>query len=632
MEASPISPSPSTECLSAFIDTTISDCVAWDGSLVSLGDFSYSEAKSEGLLLDNFGLTGMDNGSIFFDKDTISDDYFEYLLHSKHKIEENDKRLRLQPVKGNNKRFSYGNEITELNGTTCAKLTGGFFQGFFRAGNGCEYSILPSKIGNGVSLEFELYRKELETEGETLNDAYGNAKGTFFYIGTRAENKFVRYYGDECDEESEKEKTELETFGGVPLGEHIEKLSESDNKYLSYNRSCSGKTVYDTCEEPQDYRNAYENGISKVSEENGDVYITDDYFEGDNKWECDENVAVETSAKKYSKNLFTVFSRSCEGETVYTFDEDSYKVEPKYNVFKDLWNNALSFFVSDDNRVGYRYLVKDCDSENPRCSYKIESETSKEGNVPYSEWTTIHVRILPFGKEKMRLLFYVDGRLVLYSKELPKLDLRELSDLPEKQEGVPFNISVGGGTQGLADVVYEDFRTYHLLDYPLQREFGGSFVGYMKSFRFYECSLNHTLINNSIRAISKPFSECKIYSGVISFNTKPSLTTIEEQAPLFETLNEYPDDTKQINLRIIPDNGGKYVRFVVAVPLSSRIRLLNSTTTINGIPEINKVSIISMYNEIEPIFIGNEQYIVWYCTYATKTMINNIVTIELGNG
>ena len=40
----------------------------------------------------------------------------------------------------------------------------------------------------------------------------------------------------------------------------------------------------------------------------------------------------------------------------------------------------------------------------------------------------------------MENLFYI-------TKELPRIDLRKLDELYEKQEGVPYNISIGiGGT------------------------------------------------------------------------------------------------------------------------------------------------------------------------------------------
>lgn len=457
-----------TDCLSAFIDTTFDECIGENNSLVSIGDYTYDDCASNGVILENFGLTGMDNGYILFDKDEITEEEFNNLLQSQYALPEGDCTLHVFPVSGNNKIYSYSNEIVNFGNIRVAKLNGGFYQGFFRTGDGCDYSILPSDIKNGLSLEFELYRKDFENDGDTLNNANESCKGIFFYIGARAENKWIRYYVDKCSEnDSKPETTDMETSDGIQLDDYVPELTESNNKFLIYSRTCGGTTVLNDTGE--------------------------------------ETVLVESSPVEYEDNLFTVFSRKCGGITVKNFEEDYLKEHPtnKYNIYSDLWNNALAFQIKDDGSVGYKYLVKNCESDKPECSYKIESEFSHEHNVPYGEWVTIHVRIVPSGANNMRLLFYVDGRLVLYSKELQKLNLRELNDLYEKQEGVPFNISIGGGTQGLADVVYEDYMTYHETHYPLQENFGGSFVGYLKSFKFYSCSLNYSQINQNV-IMTKP--------------------------------------------------------------------------------------------------------------------------------
>ena len=64
----------------------------------------------------------------------------------------------------------------------------------------------------------------------------------------------------------------------------------------------------------------------------------------------------------------------------------------------------------------------------------------------------------------------------------------------DKQEGVPYNISLGGGTQGLADVVYENYKELPEYVLFLEKEFGGSFTGYLKSFKFYSCNQDFTKI------------------------------------------------------------------------------------------------------------------------------------------
>ena len=99
----------------------------------------------------------------------------------------------------------------------------------------------------------------------------------------------------------------------------------------------------------------------------------------------------------------------------------------------------------------------------------------------------------------MKLFFYVNGKLKMITKEIPILELRELNDLYSKQEGVPYNISVGGGTQGLCDVIYPLYRDNPSIIYPLEKYFAGSFIGDIKSFRFYSCLLNGNEIENNCK-------------------------------------------------------------------------------------------------------------------------------------
>jgi hypothetical protein len=95
---------------------------------------------------------------------------------------------------------------------------------------------------------------------------------------------------------------------------------------------------------------------------------------------------------------------------------------------------------------------------------------------------------------KMKIYIYVNGYLKFVSQELPELNLHRLDDLAERQEGVPYNISIGGGTQGLSERVFLDY--YNTTDYilPLERNFGGSFIGDIKSFNFYDCYLPYSTI------------------------------------------------------------------------------------------------------------------------------------------
>ncbi len=254
------------DCLSAYIDTTIKSCIIKNG-LVSYydenGDYKWVSAVNKGLTLNNIGLTGVDNGLIVFDKDNITQEEFNDLfINSTLEIDADDMRLHLSEVNGNNKIYSYKITNVEENGKNISKLEGGFYQGFFKTDKGCDYQVLPTKLGNGWCMEFilkpefngfktnenvsdcvlfdceeneldcVLFDCEENDNLKTLNEVYPDNKGIFFYIGTRAENKWYKYYnGDET--------TDITTFEGNPISEKYT-IVETSNKHVTYNRTPKG--------------------------------------------------------------------------------------------------------------------------------------------------------------------------------------------------------------------------------------------------------------------------------------------------------------------------------------------------------------------------------------------------------
>ena len=162
--------------------------------------------------------------------------------------------------------------------------------------------------------------------------------------------------------------------------------------------------------------------------------------------------------------------------------------------------------MNEDGSIGYKYAMTDCESET-KCSFM--EETSKPNLIPMDEWVTINLKIKtigggidecgkPIGDRKIKLYVYVNGNLVLVSKELPDFKFRGLDDINEKQETVPFNISLGGGTQGLADGIWLDYDKVPSYILPLEKNFGGSFMGDIMSFRFYSCFMDHKAMNDRV--------------------------------------------------------------------------------------------------------------------------------------
>ena len=112
---------------------------------------------------------------------------------------------------------------------------------------------------------------------------------------------------------------------------------------------------------------------------------------------------------------------------------------------------------------------------------------------------------------KMKIMFYVAGKLVYISQDLPQLNLRKLDELYNKQEGIPYSISIGGGTQGLAETVQPNYMLNPTRTYPIEKAFAGSFIGYISSFRVYNCMMEQLAIENNFKWEKKNRENKDIY-------------------------------------------------------------------------------------------------------------------------
>ena len=201
---------------------------------------------------------------------------------------------------------------------------------------------------------------------------------------------------------------------------------------------------------------------------------------------------------KFNGNLFMLMNSTSTGYTVSTIDSILEEDSNSYDPYQDVYDNALAFRITDNGEIGYRLLTMDCSIDGDDKTLMMEGY-SNPNVVPTCEWCNVDVRLMFLGGTKMKMMFYVDGKLVYITKELPRIRLRKLNDLWEKQEGVPFNMSLGGGTQGLADTVQLNYMLDADRVYPLEKYFAGSFIGSIKSFRIYNTSLSQEFISNNSR-------------------------------------------------------------------------------------------------------------------------------------
>lgn len=541
------------KCLSSYIDISDDECV-WFDEIYSKSKYVWENAINDNTLsFNNFGFTSVDNGRTHYEKDRIANkEFFELFTNTTFKPKNDDLRLSLTKVQGNQQLYDYSNSFELWNNSfRVAKLNGGWFQGFFCANDGSQYKVLPTNLDKGWNFEFVLNKEDFINEKETLNDIYPENKGIFFYIGTRAENKWWTkyltdhnfdwclktafnndYVNNEYNEENGLNDYYFKSM--VDMYEHSEYFSE---EYLIMEKEILESAFMDEyttdnkiCEKCNDYvdeeyieRDLHIDENMKLKTENGyDMYQpniveikTDNKFlmfdrtcEGQkaNKWDENTEFILNYIKKPNIGNYFTLFHRGCGGYDVKKIQEVLDIKNKEYNVLQDIYRNAFALQIKDDGTIGYKFLVKDCESEEEK--YKIESQFTKVPVIEDKKWYTINVKILPVKNyvrnffclsqtlisEKMQIYIYVNGKLVLVSRELPMLNLKLLNDLQEKQEGVPFNISLGGGSQGLAEVVYLNYMKLPEYVLPIEKEFGGSFIGWFKSFKFYTCPLNYTEI------------------------------------------------------------------------------------------------------------------------------------------
>jgi hypothetical protein len=128
---------------------------------------------------------------------------------------------------------------------------------------------------------------------------------------------------------------------------------------------------------------------------------------------------------------------------------------------------------------------------------------------------------------KGRLKIYVNGRRFFTIENFEEIIPRGLNTDKEKQVGVPFNISWGGGTQGLREnltfssttgTTYiqdpESLPTNDLVgtnysglttDILLEQNFGGTFEGGISQFRMYITPLSAPEVKHNFKLLKDTF-------------------------------------------------------------------------------------------------------------------------------
>ena len=561
-------------CLLINID--INDDNSYSGdTLYNLVDWTGSTVYGSGVTLNDIGLTGIDNGFINYEcsASTSGSTFLSAFTGSTLFLSSGDTRFFMTRVSG----CTYDYTITPLTGATegrYSRLCGGFYQGFFKLSdktyfkditnnkftwpiswfncppvctgttsgtttgstsgstNCCpdpnkayqcyleekpipyNYQVLPTRYEQGWTSMFWLRKDDDDVcsgnTATTLNDVYSGNTGFFYYMGTRSENKFWDLFSGE---------TGYTTSSGYPLPPPKETEEVLDNNpFLVYKGGCCCFT-----------------GITEVTTQQKDRNI-------------------------------------------------------------DIVNNALGFRIKSDGSIGYRTLgisgvcsavtattVVNCSSqcgcgcnsdtgdtkvtattvtEKYVTGVTITEEYSKPGIIYSDNWVHISIKFRAYEEyigcelnsvpqRKGSLDFYVNGYLKWSVDNFDEFLFKELDEYREKQEGVPFNYSWGGGTQGLIEtntVNGPDVKDDNLV---IQENFAGTFEGDVATFKMYGCALDITLIradfeNNKVRfglsSVTVP-APLGIYYGKIN---KTSIIPADATSLTFTNTNSVIDTYKTL--------------------------------------------------------------------------------------
>ena len=189
----------------------------------------------------------------------------------------------------------------------------------------------------------------------------------------------------------------------------------------------------------------------------------------------------------------------------------------------ELSENALGIRITPEGKVGYRKMTVTGSCYNNE--FRMTGTTMQEGYSKRTSvfsgdnWTHLVVtytqnsvfNTLPAGT----LRFWVNGRVVYRVENFIGLKLRALNEYSSKQLGVPYNISWGGGTQGLVES--QTFGGPDLEDRGLQLEkyFAGTFPGELSQLRFYNKALNILEIRNNLYIDSERYCVDETYGGSV---------------------------------------------------------------------------------------------------------------------
>lgn len=501
-------------------------------------------------VISTYGLTAIDNGAVNYVSESsitttslIMPDNFE-----------------LKEVAGNNGDISY----LIIPDIDFVSFRGGFYQGFYKL-DGYNYQSLPNRYKKGWTINTSIKPVDSDAGIYTLNDDERDTSGFFFYTGTRAENKFWNTFEKDNGYEDYPGVQEAgfiipinpprrvvrsidngfliygrssgHTFCGTKKGkgfgtntandydqgtsfsylDNEESLPENINQFLKYGRSsghtfCGGKSIDD------------EKGYGQNVAENDEIVLINELDIFDDIIDNAIGFRVKDDGSIGFRRILPI-EKNGKCVKIYNGEIEIEKFIFKYTKngaydgdivieFNDVNGNQIYPEIMDENGLLVDIDMESLDMgdyEGGKCI--IYEEYSPINLIDKTKFHDVTLKWVPnrelsddcgenddprFGE----LYLYINGYLKHIFNDFKEIFNGPLYEHKGKQVGVSYNISIGGGTQGLKEnrTLGDEFNNIDPADLnlPLEQYFGGCFIGDMKYFKLYESPLTWCEIKNEI--------------------------------------------------------------------------------------------------------------------------------------
>lgn len=136
------------------------------------------------------------------------------------------------------------------------------------------------------------------------------------------------------------------------------------------------------------------------------------------------------------------------------------------NPLSNIKNNIIGFEITSDKRLGYKYINENGHVITDKSNHVINNTGFTIINITFKpNYIITDPDILYCAKQrKGDLIFSINGRPVWIINNFPEFYFKKLDNDKEKQIGIPYNISWGGGSFGLKHSYHYDIQTYRLYD------------------------------------------------------------------------------------------------------------------------------------------------------------------------